>query len=810
MSILKGILRLTAWLCAAGLLAVAAGAIAIVVYIVPELPPTELLKDVRFQVPLRVYSQDEKLMAEFGEKRRVPLRLEQVPNLMIKAIISSEDERFYEHPGVDWRGLARAVLHIVRTGHKGPGGSTITMQVARNFFLGREKTYRRKLNEILLSLKIERELSKDEILELYVNKIFLGHRAYGIGAAASVYYGKGVEELTLSQMAMIAGLPQRPSEYNPIANPRQAIVRRNYVLGRMVAAGHIDGKALAAAAAEPISATLHRPIVELDSRYVAEMVRAYVEDWAGDKAYTDGYSVYTTIDSRLQKAATGAIRNGLRAYDRRHGYRGSELNVTLAANATRVDFEALLKDFPPVGGLRAALILEVTPTDAKAYVRGHGEVILPWESISWARKHISESRRGPKLETASQALRVGDVVRVVLGEAKDEEQWALAQVPKIEGALVAVRPNDGAMVALVGGFDFFRSKFNRATQAERQPGSNFKPFIYSAALEKGFTAASLINDAPVVFDDPSLESAWRPENYSGKFFGPTRLRFALTKSRNLVSIRLLRRMGIDYALQHIERFGFDSGRLPRNLSLSLGSGGLTALEVATGYAILANGGYAIKPYFVQRIADSRGETLYEANPPVVCRECELPTDPEAPNSPQVAPRAVSEQNIWIVNSILRDVITRGTGRRALALKRKDLAGKTGTTNDLHDAWFSGFVPSLVATTWIGFDQLAPLGRGETGSRAALPMWMEFMAQALEGVPEETLTRPDGLVTVRIDPDTGELADATQKNAIFETFRAAYVPTETAISSAAANHPGAPLAQDARTRAKGEGATKRLF
>ena len=856
MRILKSIFRLGLWLVGAALIAVAVGAVLIGVYLVPELPSTDILKDIRFQVPLRVYSKDRQLLAEFGEKRRIPLRLEEIPEQMRLAVLASEDEHFYRHPGVDWRGLARAVWHIMRTGRKGPGGSTITMQVARNFFLGREKTYLRKLNEILLSFKIERELSKDEILELYVNKIFLGNRAYGVGAAAEVYYGRDVSKLTLAQMAMIAGLPQRPSAFNPIVNPRQAIARRNYVLRRMLAAGFIDEAAGTAAQSSPVTASLHSPIVALNAPYVAEMVRAFMEEWAGDKAYTDGYSVYTTIDSRLQRAATSAIRNGLIAYDRRHGFRGPEVSLTLPVGGSATEWERLLKDLPPVGGLRAALVLEVTEQDAKVYVRGHGEAILPWESLKWARKYVNENRRGPKLESTEGLIRPGDVIRVVLGE----EEWQLSQVPAVEGALVALHPDDGQIAALVGGFDFFRSKFNRATQAERQPGSNFKPFIYSAALEKGLTAATLINDAPVVFDDPGLEAAWRPENYSGKFFGPTRLRLALKKSRNLVSIRLLRRIGLDHALEHIRRFGFDADRLPRDLSLSLGSGGLTPLEVARGYAVLANGGYAVIPYFVSEIRNSRGEPAFVHSPSVVCRTCTPPgtsakepapdldsTPASADNSAtstrpaverstrpssqtsayknalesnssdsassvtNIAPRVVPEQNVWIINSILRDVIRSGTGRRALTLKRKDLAGKTGTTNDQHDAWFSGFAEKLAATTWIGFDKLAPLGRGETGSRAALPMWIDFMRVALSEVEEHIPERPDGLLTVRIDPETGALASAGDPKAIFETFRSQFAPTsKSASNKVVITGPAVRERSAEKTAKEAEGSTKRLF
>lgn len=787
MRVLKAFAKFIVWICATSVLAVIAGAIAIFIYLVPELPKTDGLRDVQFQVPLRVYTRDNKLLAEFGEKRRAPLTLDQVPDQMIKAMLASEDEHFFSHPGVEWRGLVRAVVHLVRTGQKGPGGSTITMQVARNFFLKREKTYLRKLNEILLSFQIERDLSKNEILELYINKIFLGHRAYGVGAAAQVYYGKSVDELTLAQMAMIAGLPQRPSADNPVTNPSQAKARRLYVLKRMLASGFIEQAEFDEAQATPLTATLHSPIVELDAPYIGEMVRAYVEQWAGDKAYTDGFSVYTTVDSRLQAAATSAVRNGLLAYDKRHGYRGAELNLPLEPDGTAQDWESRLKDLPPVGGLRSALVLEVGDKDAKVHVRGHGEVIVPWEGISWARKYVSENHIGSKLKSASEALTPGDVIRVRPGE----EYWSLVQIPKVEGALVSLDSKNGGVVALVGGFDFFRSKFNRAVQALRQPGSNFKPFIYSAALEKGFTAASFINDAPVVFDDVSLEQAWRPENYSGKFYGPTRIREALTKSRNLVSIRLLRRIGIKYALQHSERFGFDSKRLPADLSLSLGSGEVTPMEVARGYSVLANGGYGIEPHFIVRIVNARGETVFEANPPSVCEECaitpkkrdsdertEASAEANADQStpiPNIAPRSLDAGNAWIVSSMLRDVVRRGTARRALELKRSDLAGKTGTTNDQFDAWFSGYVPSLVATTWVGFDQLAPLGRAETGGRAALPIWIDYMREALTEVEEHIPPKPRGLVSVRINANTGEVARAGGEGTIFETFRAQYAP-----------------------------------
>ena len=592
------------------------GAAGLYWYLAPKLPPIDSLKDVQLQEPLRVYSSDGRLIAEFGEKRRTPLQFEQVPPLMVKAVLAAEDERFYQHPGVDWQGLTRAVVHLVRTGEKGPGGSTITMQVARNFFLGREKTYVRKINEILLALKIEEELSKDDILELYLNKIFLGHRAYGVEAAALVYYGARLDELSVAQIAMIAGLPKAPSRFNPIVNPDRAKTRRDYVLGRMRELEAIGEEEYLIAVATPVTARLHGLSVEVEAPYVAEMVRTFVEDRLGEEAYTAGFRVYTTIDSRLQEAANLALRKNLLAYDQRHGFRGPEFHVDL--DTPDVNLDAVLADIPSTAGLLPAVVVEVEDKLVTAYAKIFGEIQVPWEGIEWARAYIDENRRGPELESAGDVVERGDVVRVQL----EEDGWRMVQVPAVEGALVSLSPEDGALHALSGGYDFYRSKFNRAVQAERQPGSSFKPFIYSAAVEFGYTAASIINDAPVVFDDPGLEAVWRPENYSGKFFGPTRLRVALFKSRNLVSIRLLRAVGIEFAVGYLKRFGLDVDRIPHDLSLALGSGSVTPLEMATGYAVLANGGFRVTPYFVDRIEASDGTLWYAADPERVCGDCD--------------------------------------------------------------------------------------------------------------------------------------------------------------------------------------------
>ena len=781
-------------------------------YLAPNLPSAESLKDVHLQVPLRVYTRDGLLMAVFGEKRRVPVTLKDVPETMVKAFIASEDKNFYEHPGVDWKGLTRAVLHLIKTGKKGPGGSTITMQVARNYFLGREKTYARKANEILLALKIDREFEKNEILELYLNKIFLGHRAYGVGAAAQVYYGKELNQLTLAQIAMIAGLPQAPSRYNPIANPKGAVERRAYVLNQMQSLpdNNIDSALHQAALNAPVTAERHGMTVEVEAPYVAEMVRAEMVARYGEEAKTLGYKVYTSIDSTLQVTANVALRRALIDYDHRHGYRGAEFQVDL----TEHDFDAdmMLKDIPNVGGLTPALVTAVAEQSATVYTREHGEIELGWEAISWARLHINENRRGPALQSAGEVLQPGDISRVV----RDETGWRLVQIPDVEGAIVSLDPADGSIRALSGGFDFERSKFNRAVQARRQPGSSFKPFIYSAALYEGLTTATLINDAPVVFDDPSLEDEWRPQNYSQKSFGPTRLRVALTKSRNLVSIRVLNRIGVEAGLDFIERFGFDTDKLPTNLSLALGTGTVTPVEMATGYTVFANGGYRIEPHFLDRIVDSRGEILFQAQPLVVCRECPevemefahtldgdavngtelvepettpeslaLNTDSESADvvsdesiPSRLAPRVISPQNVWLMNSMLRDVVRHGTGHRAWReLGRKDLGGKTGTTDDQQDAWFSGFNPNVVTVAWVGFDQLRPLGKKEFGSAAALPMWITFMEKALGDSVETVLEQPEGLVSVRIDPASGLRVPANFPEAIFESFRIDKVPED---------------------------------
>lgn len=761
-----------------GALVAAGGLAAAYYYLEPELPAIDNLRDVRLQVPLKVYSVDGKLIAEFGEKRRNPLDHEQIPPRLIHAFLSAEDANFYDHPGVDYRGLLRAGVQLALTGKKRQGGSTITMQVARNFYLSSQKTYTRKLSEIFLALRIERELSKPEILELYLNKIYLGHRAYGVGAASQVYYGKPIAELDLAQMAMIAGLPKAPSSYNPLTNPPRAVERRNYVLDRMLELGYISRTEHDDAVARPVTASRYAPAIEVEAPYVAEMVRAEMVSRYGEEAYTGGYSVYTTIDANGQTAANRAVRDALDDYTERHGYQGPETRIDpLPTDPAELD--AILADRPTVGSLRPALVTAVDGEGVELRLGNGEQGRLAFAQMKWAQPYIDTDRRGPAPKQPADVLKVGDLVRVKSVPEADGPVLRLAQVPRAASALVALDPNSGAIRALVGGYDFYQSKFNRATQAKRQPGSGFKAFVYSAALENGFTPASLINDAPVVFDDPGLEGAWRPENYSGKFFGPTRLREALAKSRNLVSIRLMRSMGVDSALEHIAKFGFDPAELPHNLSLALGSANVTPMQMASAYAVLANGGYLVEPHVIARIEQDGTGVVFEAAPRTVCRTCaegDNVSDPQVELTPNPhAPRVLDERNRYLMYVMMQDVIQRGTATAARALGRKDIAGKTGTTNDQRDAWFNGFNQQLVANAWVGFDDNSKLGRGEVGGKAALPAWMAYMREVLKDTPDVEPEMPEGIVTVRIDPQTGELATAATEGAMFEVFREENVP-----------------------------------
>jgi penicillin-binding protein 1A len=782
------------------------------VYLNPQLPSIEGLSDVRLQVPLRIYSSDGSLLGEFGEKRRSPKSLDEIPARLSQAFLSAEDDRFFEHPGVDYQGILRAAFNLISTGERGQGGSTITMQLARNFYLSSEKTYVRKLSEIFLALKIERELSKEKILELYLNKIYLGNRSYGVAAAAQVYYGATLEELTLPQIAMIAGLPKAPSRYNPIINPERALTRRNYVLSRMNELGYISDEEFEMAREAPVSAILHRGNVEVKAPYINEMVRLEIVDQFGDEAYTRGLRVYTTVQDRLQEAANDSLWNGLVDYDRRHGYRGVIRHVEVSADQPMEDLYLNIKDERNYGKFEPAIVTSIATVAVAAAAAAEGEnpqvtaegetqpadtteqqaniafrngdkAVLTLAGLSWAKPYVSVNRTGNAPKSVDEVLKPGDVIWVTQNK---DGMWELGQVPEAQAALVSVAPNDGAIRALVGGVDVQHSKFKRAEQARRQAGSGFKPFIYSSALAKSFTPATLINDAPVVFEDDALEASWRPENYSGRFFGPTRLRVALYKSRNLVSIRILNSVGIRHATRFVSRFGFDENEVPHDLSLALGSAEVSPLQQARGYAVFANGGYLVEPYVIQRIEDADGTVLYEADPVVACVPCVLADRrlqqrdaAEAEDAlgklPKQAEQTLEPRLVYQMNSILQDVITRGTGIRARSLGRSDIAGKTGTTNDQRDAWFNGYSPDLVAVTWVGFDQLKPLGSKETGSSAALPLWIEFMGTALAGKPEKQLKRPKGLVTVKINAETGELATDQDKDTIFEIFRSENAP-----------------------------------
>ena len=734
-----------------------------------EIPSIDNLKEIQLQVPLRVYSADGKLIAQYGEKRRYPARYEEIPEQMVNAFLAAEDQHFFTHHGIDLLGLMRAAVTLITTGEKRQGGSTITMQVARNFYLTRQRTFTRKIREIILALHIEQELTKEEILELYLNKIYLGHRACGIKAAAEVYYGKPLDELDLAQIAMIAGLPKAPSRYNPITNPERALQRRNYVIHRMQELGYISPQQADQALQAPVTASLHAADIEAEAPYLAEMVRDHMLQTYGDEAYTGGFKVYTTVPSELQEAANSALRKALVSYDRRHGWRGAEAHLEPLPQS-KAERDALLAKHPAIADLLPALVVKVDKKEAEVYAGKVGTITLPWEGLSWARPYIDVNHRGPKPKSAGDLLKAGDLVRIQRWQDQEgEPYWRLAQVPEVSGALVSLNPKDGAILALTGGYDFYSSKFNRATQAKRQPGSGFKAIIYSAALDAGFTAASMINDAPVVIEDDGSGDSWRPENYSGKFFGPTLLRLALTKSRNLVSIRLLRSMGIEHTLEHARRFGFDPEQLPHGLSLALGSGEVTPLQMARAYAVLANGGYLIEPWFISRI-ERNGEPLFEARP-LVAGDCEGNT--EAENTEQEcrpAPRTLDTENRYIMYSMMQDVITRGTGWRARKLGRKDLAGKTGTTNQQRDAWFNGYNQHIVTIAWVGFDDNRELGKGEVGGKVALPAWMEFMKVALKEIPDDPPRMPDSLVTARIDKSTGLRVSGRRKNTMFEIFR----------------------------------------
>ena len=717
-----------------------------------ELPDIAQLQHVQYQTPLDIYSQDGLLIAEFGEKRRIPLSIDKIPPLQIKAFLAAEDDRFYKHSGVDFKGLMRASVLLITTGKKRQGGSTITMQVARNFLLSNEKTYLRKLKEIMLALKIEKRYSKQQILELYLNKIYMGQRAYGVAAAAQAYYGKDIAELDLYQQAMIAGLPKAPSVFNPIAAPERALERRNYVLRRMLELQYIGLDEYNIALSKPDSSSVQTANVELNAPYVAEMVRQELVSKYGEEAYTLGLKVHTTLVSSLQIAADHALQQTLHQYDERHAYRGfphKNTKNSAISNST-------------LGDTKQAVITAISNIGIAAKLADGKKIAISWGNIPWAEsfKQNGGSRT---------LLHENDLIYV---RPLNEQDWGLTQIPAAEAAFVALNPNNGAILALCGGFDFMQSKYNRAVQSKRQPGSGFKPIIYTAALEKGFTAASIINDAPIVIEDPSQEDDWRPENYNRHFLGPTPLRVALRESINLVSIRLLQEIGIPQTIETAMRFGFDREQLPGTMSLALGSGYAAPLKMAEAYAVFANGGFAIKSYLIERIEDPAGTVLFKAKPDTVCTDCPEQNPPQSGR----APRIISAKINFLMNSLLRDVVQRGTATQAKQLGRNDLAGKTGTTNDMRDAWFNGFATDIVASAWLGYDNSSPLGKGETGGKAALPMWIEFMKTALRDTPEKPLTPPAGIVQAFINPEDGLLLNPNSKNGIWEYFSEETVPT----------------------------------
>ena len=775
--------RLLRWalLAAAGLAVLGVIALGTVYYLVaPQLPDVETLHDVELQEPMYVYANDGRLMAVFGETRRYPVQIEAVPERLKQAFIAIEDNRFYEHHGVDYVGVARAVWLLATTDdERVPGGSTITQQVARQFFLSPAYSYTRKIAEMMLAWRMERELSKDEIFELYLNKGFFGNRSYGVAAAAEFYYGKDLDELSLDEMATLAGIPKHPSSGNPLSNPERARQRRDYILQRMEALGQISETEMTRAQAVPMHATPHEPPIQLYAPYVAEMVRREMIARFGAEALTKGYHVTTTIDPQMQRAANQAIRDGLVLYDRRHGWHGVEQHFDLAEGEDADSVGARLRSVPTQTDMLPAIVLGTEGDGARLVLRSGREIVLG--------KGDGFDNRSP-----SSLLTRGDLVRVRRAttgpDGKDQAaatpQYKLTQIPRAQAALVSLEAETGALRALSGGFSFAGSKFNRATQALRQPGSSFKPFLYAAAFERGFNPASIVLDAPVVFKD-RRGHVWRPQNDGGKFSGPMRLREALVRSKNLVSVRLLDAIGVDYARKYISHFGFEESSLPPNLSMSLGTASLTPISIARGYAVFANGGFRVEPWFIKQVKDRDGAVIFEENPLTACPYCgggrrsvataapstvvegfnlgpvdsaPAPKAPEAskpaepvepPADMRVAPRAIDARNAYQIVSMVRDVVQRGTGVKAKVLGREDVAGKTGSTNDYRDAWFSGFGGELVTTVWVGRDNFKSLGRGEYGGKAALPIWINYMREALDGRPIAANEPPEGMVEVSV-------------------------------------------------------------
>ena len=802
-------------------------------YLNPQVPAASTYQNYRHEAPLRIFSADGALLGEFGERRLIPVDLEDVPMDFRNALVNTEDKRFYDHSGIDYISLVNDTIRLVLnpTGVR-TGASTITMQLAKNVSLSLEQTFIRKFKEMLLAIKIEQELTKDEILELYINIAPFGKRAYGAQAAAYTYYGKPLDALNVAQLAMLAGIPKRPEAGNPINGPDWALRRRNLVLRRMFEQGSIDRTEYQASRSAPITAAVHQREIDLPAPHVAEWARRELEDRFGPDIYHLGYEVFTTVDSALQASAIRALRTGLIDYDRRHGYRGPEDRVeTDVDEQALADFEtsrkfaesdalaepeaaadrvmdpprvpdprapaylAALQDVAPSGDLLPAIVTHVGEQTFAALTGDGMEAIVEWDGMRWARRHIDTDRFGRSPRAAADIVAAGDLVRLQMFEGA----WRLAQIPEIEGAIVALRPTDGAVIALSGGFDFARSQYDHALQAARQPGSGFKPFIYSAALANGVTPASIFVDAPLVFDDETLEQPYRPRNDDGQFSGPMPLRRALFRSVNLVSIRVLLEVGVSATLEHVGRFGFDTRDFPRNAQLAIGGGtmAVTPIGMARAYAMVANGGFAIEPHVVGHATTQMGEMVFAPRYPEVCIDCEEraasdegeeqvegekivegeKTEMEETDDRVPAPQVIDGRNTFILHSMLKDVIQRGTGRRALQLERGDLAGKTGTTNDAADTWFNGFTEDIAATAWVGFDDYRPVGRNEYGSTTPLSIWMDFMRDALSGRPEKKRAQPEGVVTMRIDPATGRAAAPAQEGAVFEYFLEEFTPTE---------------------------------
>jgi penicillin-binding protein 1A len=750
-------------------IAALAGIVLILVY--PQLPSLEVLTDYQPKIPLRIYSSDGYLIGEFGEERRNFAHIKDVPAVMKQAILAAEDERFYQHPGIDTQGIVRAAYSNFVGGGKRQGASTITMQVARNFFLSSEKTLTRKLYEMLLAFKIENNLGKDQILEIYVNQIYLGQRAYGFSAAAQIYYGKALKDVSIAEAAMLAGLPKAPSAYNPVANPKRAQLRQHYVLRRMQELGFINDVQMKSAQTEVLHVKRDANDFGVRAEYVAEMARQIAAERFPDDVYNRGLRVITTIVRDEQQAAYLAVRRGVIDYDHRHGYRGAEAYVDMKDSTSEQDeeLEDLLTDYDDSDDLLPAIVLEATPKLVRAYLRGGEQLKISDDGLKFAARMLDD--KAPP----NKKLRRGAVIRV----QKSDKGWHIVQLPDVEAAFVAASPVDGAIRALVGGFDFNRSKFNHVTQAWRQPGSSFKPFIYSAGLEKGYTPASVIPDEPITISAEETGSqAWEPKNYDGKYDGPMSLRTALAKSKNMVSIRLLRSIGPHYAQDYVTRFGFDADKQPPYLTLALGAGSVTPWQQLAAYSVFANGGYRIEPYIVRQILGDKG-TVLAATQPAVAGDESL--------------RAIDARNAWLMDSMMHDVVRRGTATRAAAaLKRGDLAGKTGTTNDYIDAWFCGYQPTVVGIAWIGFDQPKRMGNGETGAAAALPIWIGFMEQALKGVPESWQATPDGLVSITANDPSGK----TSKEFVYKEHLPALPADEETEESQQAPAP----VQDAKPKA----------